>query len=465
MTTEAFKLVSLNVRGISNFRKRRAIFTWCRKRKADFMFLQETHSKKDTEIYWKNEWGAEAVMSHGSSNSCGVAILFRKGVDCVIHTKILDPLGRYIILKAAIKDKMYILINIYAPNKDKDITCFFNNLLITLQNENLDEEENIIVGGDFNCPLNTPVDKKGGIMIPRKSVVASIGCIQSELDLVDIWRVKNPSTKSYTWSQKSPNIFCRLAYWLISNNLHDLVKSVDIIPAIKTDHAAITLDLQTSDNEIKGPGFWKMNCALLEDDDYINDVTSKIPIWLAQGRQDLSDDRIIWDWLKYNIRAHAKQHSKRRARERNGRENRLEEGYAKAKQVFEADPSNTNSNILNGAKENLEAFYDEKLDGVIIRARARWHEHGEKSSKYFLNLEKRNHIKKHMRKLKISGVITTDPFSILAEQKRFYQELYKSRNSNNTDGAQTIESFLHSLNIPVLTEEQKLSCEGAISLE
>ena len=299
-------------------------------------------------------------MSHGGSNSCGVAILFRKGVDCVIHSKILDPLGRYIILKAAIKDKIYILINIYAPNKDKDITRFFNNLLTTLQNESLDEEENIIVGGDFNCPLNTLLDKKGGIMIPRKSVVASISCIQSELDLVDIWRVKNPSTKSYTWSQKSPNIFCRLAYWLISNNLHDLVKSVDIIPSIKTDHAAITLDLQTSDNEIKGPGFWKMNCALLEDHDYINDVSSKIPIWLAQGRKDLSDDRVIWDWLKYNIRAHAKQHSKRRARERNEKENRLEEEYAKAKQVFEVDPNNTNSNILSAAKESLEAFYDEK---------------------------------------------------------------------------------------------------------
>ena len=89
------------------------------------MFLQETHSKKDTEIYWKNEWGAEIVMSHGGSNSRG-AILFRKGVDCVIHTKILDPLGRYIILKVAINGKIYILINIYAPNKDKDITCFFH---------------------------------------------------------------------------------------------------------------------------------------------------------------------------------------------------------------------------------------------------------------------------------------------------------------------------------------------------
>ena len=125
MTTESLKLVSLNMRGISNFRKRRAIFTRCRKRKADFMFFYNKHIRRKTEIYWKNEWGTEIVMLHDSSNSCGVVILFRKGVDCVIQIKILDPFGRYIILKAAINDKIYILINVYAPNKDKDITLFF----------------------------------------------------------------------------------------------------------------------------------------------------------------------------------------------------------------------------------------------------------------------------------------------------------------------------------------------------
>ena len=61
---------------------------------------------------------------------------------------------------------------------------------------------------------------------------------------------------------------------------------------------------------------------------------------------------------------------------------------------------------------------------IIIRARARWHEHGEKSDKYFLNLEKRNCVKKHMRKLNINESITTDPFIILSKQKRFYQDLY-----------------------------------------
>ena len=91
-----------------------------------------------------------------------MAILLTKGVDCVIHSKILDSQGRYIILKAEIKDKMYVLINIYAPNKDTCIIKFLNTLLFTLRKENLDEEENIILGGDFNCPLNPFLDKKRG---------------------------------------------------------------------------------------------------------------------------------------------------------------------------------------------------------------------------------------------------------------------------------------------------------------
>ena len=74
-------------------------------------------------------------------------------------------------------------------------------------------------------------------------------------------------------------IFCRLDYsWLISNSLHDLVKTTDIIPSIKTDRAAISLELVNDSNDIKGPGLWKMNCSLLYDEDCVNDITKKIPI-------------------------------------------------------------------------------------------------------------------------------------------------------------------------------------------
>ena len=244
-----------------------------------------------------------------------------------LRSKIIDASGRYIILKVEIKDNIYVLINIYAPNKDKDSFKLFVDLLARLKNENLDEKENIIIGGDFNCPLNTILDKKGGILTPRKSVVSIINSIQGDLDLIDIWRVKNPITKCYTWSQNSPMILYRLDYWLISNNLHDLTTSTDIIPAIKTDHSAISLELNNNDNQIKGPGLWKMNCALLKDDHYVDDIKSKIPVWLAEGYKDLSDNRNIWDWLEYNIRAHAIQHSKQKAKEKIEKENHLQEKY------------------------------------------------------------------------------------------------------------------------------------------
>ena len=66
---------------------------------------------------------------------------------------------------------------------------------------------------------------------------------------------------------------------------------------------------------------------------------------------------------------------------------------------------------------------------------------GRKVQNIFLTLKKGIVLKNNIRELRISGVITTDPFSILAEQKRFYQELYESRNNYNTEGMQTIESL------------------------
>ena len=64
------------------------------------------------------------------------------------------------------------------------------------------------MGGDFNCPLSPAIDKKGGTLNERKSVISCIkNCLQNELDSVDIWRIKNPGISSVTWSQKSSRVF------------------------------------------------------------------------------------------------------------------------------------------------------------------------------------------------------------------------------------------------------------------
>ena len=61
----------------------------------------------------------------------------------------------------------------------------------------------------------------------------------------------------------------------------------------------------------------------------------------------------------------------------------IQDEFRKAKQEFEMIPSDSNASRHNETQEKLETFYEEKTKGVIIWARARWHEHGEKSTTYF----------------------------------------------------------------------------------
>lgn len=69
--------------------------------------------------------------------------------------------------------------------------------------------------------------------------------------------------------------------------------------------------------------------------------------------------------------------------------------------------------IMERYKSEFELMYDKKVEGLIIWVRVWWYEYGEKNSKYFLNLEKCNYIKKYIRKLYISGVIFIYLFLIM----------------------------------------------------
>ena len=108
----------------------------------------------------------------------------------------------------------------------------------------------------------------------------------------------------------------------------------------------------------------------------------------------LSDKRCVWDWIKCNIRLHAISYSKEKAKLKYEKEQRIQQELEDANRLFENDPSASNRLRLDEIKEKLEILYEEKVKGIVIRARARWHEYGERCTKYFLNLEKRNRVKK-----------------------------------------------------------------------
>ena len=87
-----------------------------------------------------------------------------------------------------------------------------------------------------------------------------------------------------------------------------------------------------------------------------------IPIWTAEGERELSDHRSTWDWIKYNVRAYSTNYSKKKAKVRNEQEKELQKDLDDAKVSFETNPTDSNGNLLNTAKdkEKLETFYKKK---------------------------------------------------------------------------------------------------------
>ena len=102
------------------------------------------------------------------------------------------------------------------------------------------KKKKIILGGDFNVTLDPDLDCSGGNPT-KKDSVKHVQDVCLNFDLVDIWRVRNPECKRFTWRQKNPFIQRRLDYWLLGDSYQEEVEGVDIISSINSDHSAIVL--------------------------------------------------------------------------------------------------------------------------------------------------------------------------------------------------------------------------------
>ena len=120
-----FKLVSLNVRGIRSFGKRKAVLNWLYKSQADKCFLGETYSTPEVVNIWKTQWKGDTFFSQGSCHSKGTMVLVKEQFDFKLISTKIDPLGRYILLEAEIQDSPFVLLNIYTPNKCAEQCVFF----------------------------------------------------------------------------------------------------------------------------------------------------------------------------------------------------------------------------------------------------------------------------------------------------------------------------------------------------
>ena len=347
------------------------------------------------------------------------------------------------------------LASIYAPNNDSpEFFIEIRNKIEGLLNDNR------IIGGDINLVLDLLLDKKGGNNTTHFKAQKIIKDWMESTDLVDVWRTQHPNDLKYTWSRSRPTkIFCRLDVLLASHSLFDRIKSSNILPGYQSDHSPVIINIELN-KIIRGKGYWKMNCSHLKNPEYIELIKRTIASTAEINKE--ANPNLLWDTIKMAIRGESIKYGATQKKHLNEKIIKLEKDI----QYYEELDINSNltaiqTQHLHTQKSELDQIISSKAEGAYIRSRSHDYEEGERNSKYFFNIEKRNSYKKSINKLKASdGSITENQEKILDEMQYFYKNLYSKQDLNDAD------TFLNNINLPTqMPDETKNSLTEEIDME
>ena len=416
---------SNNCRGLRDDKTRHDYFNWLKSRPIGIDLLQETHCHLRKEAAkWGREWSSnpkDSYWSLGTNRSKGVTILFHPklreaGID-ISHVK-TDSNGRYIKLILKIGNCIFRVLNIYAPNKERDRVNFFINLHDILQDD-ISEAENV-AGGDYNCVMNSEKDRLNCLTSQDVGQI-DLKYLSDIHDLEDIWRRRNPDKREYTWQGRGK--MSRIDMFLTSKSLNGQIQEVSHSYAPYTDHYSVIMSVRTNEI-IRGKGLWKMNTSHILENDYKEGLMNLWRDW--QNKKQDYDIRKWWDIGKNKIKNFTIGFSNEINYKNKSNLNELEYEINLLKQ---SDPGNTQ---LNDLQKQYDDTQSKIAEGARIRSRTKWWEQGEKSTKYFYNLEKSNGKGKAWDKIyDKDGNIITGHSNIQERQVEFYKDLYTSQDIPN----------------------------------
>ena len=342
-----------------------------------------------------------------------MAILVTKNIDFEVNTIDRDDYGRFLLIDCSIFGSKYILVNIYAPTIDKRMEqADFGSFLFSKLEKYLGC--NIIVGGDFNINIQKFKNSTKSYQANYDDHILNIIEI---LDLVDIWRLQHPNTDRYTRHEKTRYGFSqsRIHFFLIPSFLEFSIDSSDI----RSDHSLLSLVVNLDDTSTRGPGLWKLNISLLQNEDYV-DLIKKTIHHAKQDSENLTDKSLIWDYIKCRIRTESISYAIAKKRKDNTHIEKLNLKLNELQEICDCTPIPHVLKEIDTVKADIEYYFNERARGSIIRSRCKMVDEYEKLSKYFLNLEKANQMKRNIRTLMYKGDRITNQEKILTIQREIY---------------------------------------------
>ena len=111
-------------------------------------------------------------------------------------------------------------------------------------------------------------------------------------------------------------------------------------------------------------------------------------------------------------------------------------------------------------KNKLDEVYDDIPEGIKVRSECQRYEKGEKSIKFFLNLEKTKGTQDTVKKLEINNKKIDNPVEINNELERIFENLFE-RKLRKTKHA--YNEFLKDISLPILSQEKNKVYDNEIN--
>ena len=143
---------------------------------------------------------------------CGVAIGYVGSKSFVLANQTADKNSLVLLIEAIVDDVKFVLINIYNCNTESQQFLTLTKLHKILQNVNDIVNKNIIIGRDFNFHCSSKLEVKGGKPTLKKKSLGKMIELIEIFELCDIWRIRNPTEKSFIFCEN--HISGRLDFFL-----------------------------------------------------------------------------------------------------------------------------------------------------------------------------------------------------------------------------------------------------------
>lgn len=451
--------VSYNINGINNPIKRKKILGQLKKWQSAVILLQETHLSEMEHLKLKREWVDQVYSSSfGNKKKRGVAILFSKAMCYNNEKTFQDKEGRYVMVVGTIRGIKITIVNIYAPNEDCPL--FFKKIAALVADKS---EGILLIGGDFNCILNTKLDRSPVIAKPPSKMSKEMINIMKEMGLVDVWRHTHPKERDFTFLSQVHGSYSRIDYFCISKADLYKVRECKIEPVTISDHNPVIMKMNLGlDKHFR---YWRLNVSMLTIPQTKQEIQEALKEYFSINDDGNVSPSILWEAGKATIRGKIISIGSRIKKQRNSEQQKYENEIKKLEREHKI---NKKEDTLRELKENRKKFNEiltYKAEGALRYIKRTYYEMGNKASRLMAFQLRKDQASRIVPKIKhpVTKNIETQPKAISDAFAEYYQELYRGQNQESKK--EKIIKFLKPLNLTKILREEACKLTDPITEE